>query len=319
MRELAYRPRLVDLEDRVAPGSILLNSLDASSLFTMGSLDRDLLVPADQGVVGMQRPAEFATSALISGGVDLSLITPDFQFTSPATASQGNASLLMNQDLGLKGIASQLQIGAVIGGGIYSQGGDTVNLGVLPGSSLSINNGALNESFGDDPPTAVLSNAFISNDGSGAGTIFVSQDQIGLPTFTFNYQGYTIYATLVPQSDGTGTYDRNTGDAEATFSFNVHVTGNAPGERPCDSPLISLDALTANDGGQQFFTNDAGFGEGVLVDNTAALGSFSHGACGGIPFVIDYADTINGQLHLPAPAGTNVLTLHIQMDPSIGP
>src|SRR6516164_2800003 len=291
MLKSGFRPRLADLEDRVAPGSVLAHSLDPTSLFTLGALDRELFPAADQPVLDTARAAEFRTPGLNAAAVDLALTTPEVQ-SSPAPAAIGMGAVLMNRDLSAGNISNQLRIASVIGGS-HSQGGDTVNLGVLPGSSLSINNGAVQETFGDDPPTAVLQNVFISNDGSGAGSIFVSRDQIGLPTFTIMYSGYTIHATLVPQSDGTGTYDRNTGDAEAAFSFNVHVSGNAPGERDCDSPLIALDALTGNAGGQQFFTNDRGFGEGVLVDNTAALGAFSHGACGGIPFVIDYADTIN--------------------------
>jgi hypothetical protein len=50
---------------------------------------------------------------------------------------------------------------------------DVVKRDILPGSSIRVGTHVV--SFGQDPPTSTLNNASITDDGTGAGLLFVAQ------------------------------------------------------------------------------------------------------------------------------------------------
>src|SRR6266849_2471509 len=95
MRKSDYRPKLINLEDRVAPGTTLANALDPSMLLTLGSslsaLDRDLLNTSSEN-----RVADLGQSTFESP----SLADPQVPVQTPA-----------NQTLGIPGTAGMALAG----------------------------------------------------------------------------------------------------------------------------------------------------------------------------------------------------------------
>jgi hypothetical protein len=127
------------------------------------------------------------------------------------------------------------------------------------------------------------------------------------------------YIQLQAQSDATGTYDRNTGEATLQIAMNLVIySPNAPGfdnSGACAVPATQLAFDTNNPGGSLFLN-----GDGTVVDDTFVMDQLPHGACGTIMGNHDYADMLNPQLGLPSlNSGDNSLTLHLHMRPAIGP
>jgi len=310
MLNCGYRPRLVHVEDRVAPGA-LLSALDGTSLFFGESFDCLPRHSEDPEVAGVVLVAEVGDRAAASPAAN-DINIPGKPGREPLDFS------------------NPVPIVRAIDDGIFQDvlGGDTVAIRVLSGSSVSINSGPMHGDIGDDLGTLSLQNVRITNDGSGAGIISVAQQDIGIPQFTFRLSiplvGTVHFAVQIwPQSDGSGTYDRNSGSATMVISFRAHLDSNdAPGfdHNSCNSPVFSLHVSTDDpNGGQPFATNVQGVEEGTLVDSAFFLGGYARGTCGNFIVLGDYALFLNDQVHLPAPGGSNSLTLHVNFDQSIGP
>jgi hypothetical protein len=178
-------------------------------------------------------------------------------------------------------------------------------------SSISVNNGQFAKTFTDD---SAFNNVTVTDDGSGAGAVFIAQGDIQFAPSSDTFFGFTFNEQLRAQSDLNGTYDRNSGSATASVLVDLKITSNAPGfnNNTCILPAIAINAAT--DTGVPYSG-----GAGTLVDNAFAVGQFAHGSCGSFFLIGDYADRINGQLHLPAAAGTNALTLANSMNPALPP
>ena len=189
---------------------------------------------------------------------------------------------------------------------------DIVSIGVLPGSSISIRNGCRVQTFGEDPPTSVLNNVLIADDG----TLTVAQGDIFFAPFDFVVSGFTVHAQLRPQSDGTGTYDRTSGSSMASLIADVKITSNAPGfnNNNCIVPATSISVSTDNTGGSL-----CSGGNCTLVDNTFVVYAVPPGSCGSF-FGINYTNIVNDNLCAPSlNPGDNVLTLVVRMTPPLDP
>jgi hypothetical protein len=195
------------------------------------------------------------------------------------------------------------------GGGINVQGGDVVTITVQAGSYIQFGN-ASPINFGGTT-TDMLNNASIGPDGD----VFVAQSDVhfGMTTISFEFQDYTVQ--LRARSDLTGTYDRGSGSATATVTLDIKFDNTSlPGfdHNNCIIPATQFNPTT--DSGTPFSG-----GAGTMVDNTFAARAIPHTACGGTGGFIFYADSINQHLSLPSDAGNNVLSLNLQMDPSLPP
>ncbi len=209
----------------------------------------------------------------------------------------------------------------VVGFGVILTSGmaladDVVNLGALPGSSIKV--GTQVAPFGQDPPTSTLNNALITDDGTGAGTLSVSQSDISFAPVEAPVPGFpfVVRAELRAQSDFLGTYDRNTGSSTGAADFDLKITSNAPGfnNNTCIIPTTTLNLSTDDLGGSPF----AG-GTGTVVDNSFVVSAIPLGACGSFIFFGDYATLINNQLGLPSLTGNNTLIMVIRMTPPLAP
>jgi hypothetical protein len=118
-----------------------------------------------------------------------------------------------------------------------------------------------------------------------------------------------------------GTYDRATGIAAANVMLDTKITSdNAPmfDNQHCIIPTTSISLSTENTNAVRF-TTIGQYGDGTVVDNTFVVDRIPAGACGGNA-VLNWTDIINNQLGLPSlNPGDNILTLHLRMDPPIGP
>src|SRR6516165_1476261 len=148
MRTSGYRPQLQKLEDRLAPGSVFAPL--EPSVMALGpavSLGDPDIWPATSSV-------RVAASATSSGEAETAAKNPDVMPIIQA----GSALAVQSQMLSAPAPHVQGWLG-------ITGGGDTVTLGVLPGSSLRINQSQTVLNFGDDPPTILINNVFIANDG----------------------------------------------------------------------------------------------------------------------------------------------------------
>lgn len=307
MRRHGYRPRVVALEERSVPGTVLT------------SLDPSLFLAFDPTLLAASRDAAVFDRASMEAGI--ALHTSDFADVAPVPGSEPIAN---SAPLGALGSADA-SLGALdlasFGshqhqGRLGADGGDLVTLGVLTGSYIQIGSqGPYN--FGDDQGSTQLQNVFITNDGTGAGTLFVAQSDIHLPSVSGTISGFNYTASLLPLSDGTGTYDRNTGNASASLTVTVQLQSNAPGFHTCSLPGTTITITTDN--GVPFSNGGDGNDYGTMADVTFPVPAMPHGSCGSFIFIGDYADLVNSQFSLPSPSGNNVLNINILMNPAIGP
>lgn len=307
MRNSTYRPRLVSLEDRIGPGSIhgaldasLVLNLDPALATSLTREDADNLVPVNLGSSD-QTAAAVAGVAVLGSAQDGQL-----------QRSAGDGLILLGHDP-LQNALDQVHLA----NGIGTQGVTVVNLGFLPDSVVSTNDGSLSVSFGNDPPTDGWDNVAI--DGSGNVSGGQSDFHIGAATLTATFH-FTVQ--LRAQSDLSGTYDVTTGIMTASLNLDAKITSNdAPGfnNNTCIIPQQTLNLDTVSDPlGVNFSADGQGRETGTIVDHTVPLDAIPHGACGS--FVgIDYADEINGNLGLPSGSGHNLFQLNTAIDQPIGP
>jgi hypothetical protein len=237
--------------------------------------------------------------------------TPD-DTTDVAQFAQGLA--VADFDLPAARVLSSFQATATSGsavlkgGGINVQGGDIVTITVQDGSYIQVgNNNPI--TFGD-PTTDMFNNTSIDPDGN----VFVARSDIQFGATTLTFAGMPFTVQLRAQSDLNGTYDRGSGSATATVALDVKITNNTLpnfNNNTCIIPATTLNLTTDN--GTPFSG-----GAGTMVDNTFAAPAIPRGACGNAGFV-DYAQLINQNLGLPSDAGNNVISLNLQMDPSLPP
>lgn len=316
LRNPSYRPRLVSLEDRVAPGTVI-GTLDTSLALTLGpalsaSLDQDhtdQVVPANVGA---------SDSTTTAGTGDLTSVNGQAQsgrtgqsmgdLLTPALNSLGNQDVL-NQIHLMNGLDGNGQAGA--------DGGTVVNIGILPNSSISTGGGQFSTSFGDDPAIDGWDNVFVGSDT----TVAAAQSDFHIRSATFVISGFHFVFQLSVTSDLSGSYDTGSGSATLSFGLSAQVTSpDAPGfdNNNCIIPATQLNLTTDTDQGVQFSQDDQGREVGVVIDNQAPVAGIPHGACGSF-IGLDYADTINGNLGIPSAAGQNVFNLHLSLDQPIGP
>jgi hypothetical protein len=191
---------------------------------------------------------------------------------------------------------------------------DVVGFGLAPGSLIQIKSTQLK--FGGRPKAPHFNNVTITNDGSGNGTIFIAQNNIQFPSFSYTISGVDLNVDVLVQSDLNGTYNYNTGQATASLKLSAHATSNAYGfdNTNCILPTVSLNGSTDNTGGMTFSG-----GNGIIVDNTFTAQAIPAGACGHGIF-LDYTQIINDFLGLPSlNPGDNILALHIIMNPALTP
>lgn len=202
-----------------------------------------------------------------------------------------------------------LSAGLVLGA---ARADDTVSIGILSGSSISIRNGCRVQAFGEDPPTSMLNNVLITDDG----TLTVAQSDIFFAPFDFVVSGFNVHAQLRPQSDGSGAYDRASGSSSANLIVDIKITSNAPGfnNNNCIVPATSLAVSTDNTGGSL-----CSGGNCTLVDNTFVVNAVPPGSCGSF-LGINYTNLVNDNICAPSlNPGDNVLTLVVRMDPALDP
>jgi hypothetical protein len=203
------------------------------------------------------------------------------------------------------GLSASMVLGA-------ARADDIVSIGVLPGTSISIRNGCQVQTFGQDPPTSMLDNVLIADDG----TLTVAQGDIFFAPIDFVVMGFMVHAQLRPQSDGTGTYDRASGSATASLIADLKITSNAPGfnNNNCIVPATALSVSTDNTGGSL-----CSGGNCTLVDNTFVVDRIPAGSCGSFLFY-NYTNIVNDNLCAPSlNPGDNILTLVVRMTPALDP
>jgi streptogramin lyase len=191
---------------------------------------------------------------------------------------------------------------------------DVVKLDIMPGSSIRV--GARTIAVGQDPPTSTLNNVSITDDGTGAGTLFVAESDVSFAPVNVVVYVFTVRIQLRAQSNLTGTYDRHTGLATATGDFDLKLTSNTPGFNniTCIIPATTLTLSTNDGGGWPFYS-----GTGRAADNTFLANAVPPGSCGAGFGYSDYASVLNEDLGLPSPAGANSLALVMRMTPPLAP
>jgi hypothetical protein len=196
-------------------------------------------------------------------------------------------------------------------------GGDVVELGFLPGSSITIGTNSP-ITFGNDPPTDGVHNVSVGFDG----TVFASQGDFYISSREFVIVGYHFEVQLQAQSDVTGTYDRTSGSATVNLALSVQITSpDAPSfdNNNCIIPATQLNMTTDNGTLFSLDPNDSTREVGTAVDNTFAAQAIPNRACGVYQGLVDYAQVINTQFGLPSGSGNNNFSLNLSMTPPIGP
>jgi sugar lactone lactonase YvrE len=204
--------------------------------------------------------------------------------------------------------------GLVVGFGTILTSGiafadDVVKLDIVPGSSIRVGTQVI--SFGQDPPTSTINIVSITDDGTGAGTLFVAQSDISFAPVAVVAAPFVVYAELRAQSNLTGTYDRHTGSVTATGDFDLKLTSGAPSfnNTTCIIPASTLTLSTDAVGGLPFYS-----GTGTAVDNTFLVNAIPADRCGSF-----YTNFLNLNLGLPSPSGANTLALVMRMTPLLAP
>jgi hypothetical protein len=317
-----YRPRLMVLEGRVVPGTVLTkldtSGLLGSALAGLGRSDLDLISAEAIAVAAgeaPQAPASIGQPLTGSGLGELAapIVNPLPDLAGPLGAIQQPAPL----------------------GGINLAGGDLVNMGFLDGSSIAVgtNMPQFSVNFGSDPPTDGWDNVFVDL----AGNVSGAQSDFHIGAATVSAGGFHFNFQLLAESDLSGTYDRATGNALFQVMMDSQVTSpDAPGfdNSHCfiglypdgmhEAPVPINLSTDPTQGGTPFSMDSQSRENGVVVDNTFAVDAIpddpsgQNPTCGGNS-VIRWAQLIDGLLGLPAPSGVNNLTLHVALDQPIGP
>jgi hypothetical protein len=334
MHKSDYRPTLVTLEDRVAPGTTLANALDPSMLLTLGSslsaLDRDLLnASSENRVADLGGTNVDSVSQVALTGADL----PIQRASNQAAGSLGTSSLQLGDGM-FQDASHLLQLERGLGGGIHSQGVLLYNMNdQQPGTFIRVNctditdptTCAYNSDLGVPGISDTFNNVNIGSDGS----VFVAQSDITYAdrqiTVTLQGNPYDIQIFFRAQSDINGTFDPSSGSMTISFNLDIYLTSNGPDpmrrlpnfdNTNCIVPAASLNMTTDDTGGAQFVQSNDGSMQGIVIDNTYLAHAIPSGNCGGIPFVVDYADAFNAGFGLPSEtSGANSLSHGMLLTP----
>jgi hypothetical protein len=300
-----FRPQLEILDQRLQPGNAMWNPpLDPIAL--LATLDQ---AGVQSGTDLTTAPSTFPAGEGALGGF---ANAPANTVSFPALAVVATADSTFAQVP-----PAQLDPLPPGGGPDIPPPDDTLNMGILPGSSLVLPGAELD--FGDRPPTSGLYEVQITDDGTGAGTLFISQSNITIQPVVLEVGHQAIFQIqLLAQSDAAGTYDRNTGEATIQVALNLVIySPNEPGfdnSGSCAVPATEMSFDTSNPGGSLFLN-----GDGTVVDNTFVMDRLPHGACGS-HMDNEYSDLLSKKLGLPSMnTGDNTMTLHLHMRPAIGP